>query len=91
MIKNTNGYYQIGINLKNIRLRRRQTQMDFGAITEYSRQYIGKIETGKARVTFNLLCKLVRGLEITLEELISNDDMYSGNLGYILEGGVKNV
>ena len=75
MIINTYGHRQIGINLKNIRLRRRQTQMDIGAITEYSRQYIGKIEAGKARITFNVLSRLATCLEISSKELFSGLDI----------------
>lgn len=75
MIKNTDSYRQIGINLKNIRLSRRQSQMDIGAITEYSRQYIGKIETGKARITLNVLFRLATCLKITSKELFSGLDI----------------
>ncbi len=70
MIKNTAGYRKIGIKLKNIRLSRKQTQMDIGELTGFSRQYIGKIEAGKARITFAVLCMLVTGLKITSQELL---------------------
>ena len=75
MIKNIEAHRQIGINLKNIRLRRRQTQMDMGAITGFSRQYIGKIEAGKARITFNVLSRLANCLKVTSKELFSGLDI----------------
>ena len=61
---------RIGRNLKRIRLQRGLTQMEVSADTNLNRSYIGRIETGKARVTVALLEQLVKGLEITSRDLI---------------------
>jgi transcriptional regulator with XRE-family HTH domain len=83
-------YLVIGRQVRRIRKKLGLKQIDLAVEADLNRTYVSRIETGKARVTFDLLYKLVRGLGITSEELISNDDMYRGNLGYIAEGGVKN-
>ena len=75
MTKNTDSYRQIGINLKNIRISRKQTQMDIGVITGFSRQYVGKIETGKARITFNVLFRLATRLKVSSQDLLAGLDI----------------
>jgi transcriptional regulator with XRE-family HTH domain len=84
-------YLVFGRKVRRARKNLELKQIDLAVEADLNRTYISRIETGKARVTFNLLYKLVRGLGITSEELISNDDIYRGNLGYISEGGIKNV
>lgn len=70
MVNGYEGNVRIGRNLKKIRLQKNLTQMDVSIVTNLSRSYIGKIETGKARVTIGLLYILVKGLEITSSNLI---------------------
>ncbi|HZE86990.1 MAG TPA: helix-turn-helix transcriptional regulator [Methylomirabilota bacterium] len=66
---------RVGRNLRMIRLRKRLMQIDVAVATDLHRTYISKIETGKARITLDLLRKLVRGLEVTPKELMEGKDL----------------
>ncbi len=66
---------RIGRNLRMIRLQKRLMQIDVAVATDLDRTYISKIETGKARVTLELLRKLIRGLETTSAELIEGKNL----------------
>ncbi len=70
MVNSFEGNARIGRNLKKIRLQKNLTQMEVSVVTNLSRSYIGKIETGKARVTIGLLYILVKGLGITSSDLL---------------------
>ncbi len=62
----------IGHNLRRIRKQRGLMQIDLAVSTDVDRTYISRVETGQARVSFNLLCKLVKGLEITSADLLEH-------------------
>ncbi len=91
MVKDHECYQQFGRNLRRFRRNHGYMQIDIAVATDIDRTYVSRIETGKARVTFDLILKLVRGLEITSKELIENDDI-SGtrNLNYMTEGDTAN-
>jgi len=82
-------YLVIGHQVRRIRKKLGLKQIDLAVEADLNRTYVSRIETGKARVTLNLLYKLVRSLGITSEELIPNDDMYQ-DLNYLTEGGNHN-
>lgn len=63
-------YLSIGQNLRRIRQQKGLMQIDVAVATNLNRTYISRIETGKARITLKLLCNLVRGLEISSDDLI---------------------
>lgn len=73
MINHTKTSSKIGRNLRKIRLQKGLMQVDVAVATDLNRTYISRIETGKARVTFALLCRLVKRLEITSEDLIEDE------------------
>lgn len=62
----------IGSNLRKIRMQKGMMQIDVAIATDLHRTYVSRIETGQARITFTLLCRLVKGLEITSNELIED-------------------
>ncbi len=72
MINHSGDSKRIGRNLRKIRLQKGFMQIDVAVATDLNRTYISRIETGKARVTLDLLHKLVEGLEITSTELIED-------------------
>lgn len=72
MIKHSEFNCRIGNNLKKIRLQKGLMQIDVAVATDLNRTYISRVETGKARITVNLLVRLVRGLEISSTDLIKN-------------------
>ncbi len=61
---------KVGQNLRRFRSQKGLAQIDVAVATDLNRTYVSRIETGKARITFNLLCKLVTGLEIKPADLI---------------------
>ncbi len=66
-------------------------QIDVAVAADVDRTYISRVEAGKARITFNFISKLVKGLEITSNELIAGDDIpYVKNLSYTAEGDDTN-
>lgn len=64
MGKYANCYVQIGRNLRAYRKSIGYFQIDVAVATGLHATYVSRIETGKARVTYNLLVKLVRKLHI---------------------------
>lgn len=64
MGKYANCYVQIGRNLRAYRKSIGFFQIDVAVATGLHSTYISRIETGKARITFDLLVKLVRKLHI---------------------------
>ncbi len=72
MIDHREASRKIGRNLKKIRLEMHLTQMDVAVATNLNESYISRIETGKARVTFNLLEQLTSGLKFSSKQLIGD-------------------
>lgn len=70
MISHRGESRKIGKNLKKIRLQKGLTQIDVAVAANLNRTYISRIESGKARVTYNLFFQLAKGLEITSMELL---------------------
>jgi len=70
MLKRKTTYEQIGHNLRTIRQQMGFMQVDVAVAADLNRTYVSRIETGKARITFDLIVKLVRGLEISSNELL---------------------
>jgi transcriptional regulator with XRE-family HTH domain len=70
MLKRKTTYEQIGQNLRTIRQQMGFMQVDVAVAADLNRTYVSRIETGKARITFNLIVKLVHGLEISSNELL---------------------
>lgn len=64
MGKHTNCYVQIGQNLRTYRKNIGYLQIDVAVAANLNPTYVSRIETGKARITYNLLVKLVRSLHI---------------------------
>ena len=64
MASHTNCYVQIGRNLRNYRKSIGYLQIDVAVAANLNPTYVSRIETGKARVTYDLLVKLVRRLHI---------------------------
>ncbi len=64
MVKHTNCYVQIGQNLRTYRKSIGYLQIDVAVAAKLNPTYVSRIETGKARITFDLLAKLVRSLHI---------------------------
>lgn len=89
MVRHKKSYQVIGINLRKIRLQKGLMQIDVAVATNLDRSYISRIETGKARITFNLLCRLVKGLEISATDLIEDEMIRSAHC--INQGGEFHV
>jgi len=70
MLKRKTTYEQIGHNLRTIRQQMGFMQVDVAVAADLNRTYVSRIERGKARITFDLIVKLVRGLEISSNELL---------------------
>lgn len=70
MIKHKETSKKAGQNLKRIRLQKGMMQIDVAVATNLHRTYISRIENGKARVTINLLFRLIKGLNITSRDLL---------------------
>jgi transcriptional regulator with XRE-family HTH domain len=70
MINHREASKRMGRNLKKLRHKKGLTQMEIALDTNLSEAYISRIETGKARITFNLLGQLCKGLKIHSSELI---------------------
>lgn len=68
----TNCYLQIGQNLRAYRKSIGYFQIDVAVATDLHRTYVSRIESGKARVTYHLLVKLVRGLHISSDVLLKD-------------------
>lgn len=45
-------------------------QIDVAIATNLNRTYVSRIETGKARITYNVLIRLIRGLHISSDILL---------------------
>lgn len=70
MGKLANCYIQIGRNLRTYRKSIGFFQVDVATAANLNRTYVSRIETGKARITYNLLVKLVRSLHIPPDVLL---------------------
>lgn len=64
MGKHANCYVQIGQNLRTYRKSIGYLQIDVAVAANLNPTYVSRIETGKARITYDLLVKLVRSLHI---------------------------
>ena len=73
MIKHTESSRRTGRNLRKIRLQKGLMQIDVAVATNLHRTYVSRIENGRARVSFFLLCKIVRGLNITSDDLVEDE------------------
>lgn len=72
MVKHSDDSRIIGLNLRKVRLKKGLMQIDVAVATDFNRSYISRLETGKARITYLVFCRLIQGLEITPNELIAN-------------------
>lgn len=63
-------YAAIGQKLRRIRLEHNLLQVDVAEMTGFSSHYISRIEIGKARITYKVLEKLVKGLKIHSSDLL---------------------
>ncbi len=70
MISHRKSSQRIGHRLREIRRQKGLLQIDLAVASDIDRTYISRIENGKARVTFNLLLQLVKGLDIESQDLI---------------------
>ncbi|HLL61164.1 MAG TPA: helix-turn-helix transcriptional regulator [Candidatus Nitrosocosmicus sp.] len=85
MINHRKDSDEFGQNLRKIRKQKGLMQIDVAVATDLHRTYISRIETGKARITFGIMCLLIRGLDITSDEVIENEEINFGrNLYYSL-------
>ncbi len=74
MGKHTDCYIQFGRNLRAYRKSIGYFQIDIAVATNLNRTYVSRIENGKARVTFDVIVKLVRGLHISSDILMRMDN-----------------
>lgn len=66
----------VGQKIKMIRRTKNMSQAKLSAVTGISRSYISEMEKGKyENISINVLCDLCRGLEVTPNDLIS-EEMY---------------
>lgn len=63
---------RIGHNLRKVRRQKGLMQIEVAVAADMDRSYISRIETGKARITFELLFRLVKSLEILSKDLLED-------------------
>jgi len=61
----------LGAAVREVRARRGLSQEQLGFAGGLHRNYVGGIERGEQNITFRILLKVVRGLNVPLSELIS--------------------
>jgi transcriptional regulator with XRE-family HTH domain len=66
----------LGAAVRELRARRGFSQEALGFRGDIHRNYVGGIERGELNVTFRVLLKVARGLDVRLSELI---EMYERN------------
>ena len=66
----------LGAAVRELRARRGLSQEGLGFRADVHRNYIGGIERGELNITFRVLLKVVRGLNVPLSELV---EMYERN------------
>jgi transcriptional regulator with XRE-family HTH domain len=66
----------LGAAVRELRARRGLSQEQLGFRGGLHRNYVGGIERGELNITFRVLLKVVRGLNVSLSELI---EMYERN------------
>lgn len=62
-------YEKFGLNAVYYRKRKKLTQMQLAELVEIDRSHTSAIELGNVGVSFNVIFKLCKVLEITLKEL----------------------
>jgi len=62
----------IGARIKDIRNRKRVTQEQLSESVGINPKYLSSIERGKENPTLNTLLKLVRSLDVNLDEIFSD-------------------
>lgn len=80
-------YKKLGRNLRKLRLQRDLMQIDLAVASNLDRTFISKIENGRARVTTNIIVKLIRGLQISSENLLDREANWNKDVDYVFEGG----
>jgi ribosome-binding protein aMBF1 (putative translation factor) len=66
----------LGAAVRELRARRGLSQEQLGVRGRLHRNYVGGIERGELNITFRVLLKIARGLNVPLSELI---EMYERN------------
>ena len=67
----------IGKRLRKLRLEKRMSQDDFGALVNTDRTYINKIENGTCNLTICKLCSICEKIDITLYDFFNDDSFKS--------------
>lgn len=60
----------LGSNIRAAREKRGISQRQFALMTGTSRSYLWKIETGKADIGLDVLCRVAQALDIPVRDLI---------------------
>ena len=69
----------IGKQIKKLRLDKKMSQDDFGALVDTDRTYINKIENGACNLTICKLYSICEKINITLYDFF-NDEVFKTNL-----------
>ncbi|MGE6555411.1 helix-turn-helix domain-containing protein [Exiguobacterium artemiae] len=64
---------EIGLNLRNARIRKKMAQIELAAEVDLSRTSISKYENGKGNPTLQIILNLSAALEIHPSELFQTD------------------
>lgn len=67
-------YEQFGLNVVYYRKKKKLTQMQLAELAEVDRSHISAIELGNVGVSFDVICRLCRALEIKPKELFDFRD-----------------
>lgn len=66
---------QLGLQIKDIRLRKGLTQENLSLESNISRSHIAMIEAGKRDITVSSLFRISRALKVSMSEIFSFDDL----------------
>ena len=66
--------YNLGMRIKLLRERQDLSQYTFSSMIELDRTYLIGVEKGRRNVSIDNLCKIARGLGISLSELCEGVD-----------------
>lgn len=71
-MKDNQGYFMLGKNIKKIRQKRKLTQDKLARLADVSYTSLTKIETGVIkRPSVQVVAKIAKALNVTIEELLS--------------------
>lgn len=66
-------YKQIGIRIRQERIRNRLSQEQLAELANVSPQYISHIETGRKRASLEIIVYIVNALNISLDQLLADN------------------